>query len=50
MIHLKEYQQDTLKGVQVYLEALAELRSKDVKARAIDPEFGIDWRQRLGRR
>ena len=43
MIQLKEYQQDTLKGVQVYLEALAELRSKDVKARVIDPEFGIDW-------
>jgi len=43
MIQLKEYQQDTLKGVQVYLEALAELRIKDVKARAIDPEFGIDW-------
>ncbi len=43
MIQLKEYQQDTLKAVRLYLEALAELRAKDLKARAIDPEFGIDW-------
>ena len=43
MIQLKEYQQETLKAVRVYLEALAELRAKDVKARAIDAELGIDW-------
>ena len=43
MIQLKEYQLETLKAVRVYLEALAELRAKDAKARAIDPELGIDW-------
>lgn len=43
MIQLKEYQQETLKAVRVYLEALADLRAKDAKARAIDPELGIDW-------
>ena len=29
--------------MRVYLEALAELRAKDIKARAIDPELAIDW-------
>ena len=43
MIQLKEYQQETLKAVRVYLEALAEVRAKDAKARAIDPDFGSDW-------
>lgn len=43
MIQLKEYQQETLQAVRVYLEALAELRAKDAKARALDPELGIDW-------
>ena len=43
MIQLKEYQETTLKAVRVYLETLAELRAKDAKARAMDPEFGIDW-------
>lgn len=42
-MQLKEYQQDTLKAVRLYLEALANLRAKDVKARAIDPDLGIDW-------
>ena len=46
MIQLKEYQQETLRAVRVYLEALAELRAKDTKARAIDPELGIDWPQK----
>lgn len=43
MMQLKEYQQETLKAVRIYLETLAELRAKDVKARAIDPELSIDW-------
>ena len=43
MITLKEYQTETLKAVRVYLEALAELRAKDAKVRAIDPEMGTDW-------
>jgi hypothetical protein len=43
MIQLKEYQKETLAQVRVYLETLAELRAKDVKARAIDPELAIDW-------
>ncbi|MGH8018722.1 MAG: DEAD/DEAH box helicase [Opitutaceae bacterium] len=43
MIQLKEYQQETLKAVRVYLEALAELRAKDAKAHAVDPDLGIDW-------
>ncbi len=42
-MQLKEYQTETLKAVRVYLEALAELRAKDAKARAIDPELAIDW-------
>ena len=43
MIQLKEYQKQTLAQVRVYLETLAELRVKDIKARAIDPELAIDW-------
>ena len=43
MIQLKEYQKQTLAQVRVYLETLAELRAKDIKARAIDPELAIDW-------
>jgi type III restriction enzyme len=43
MIQLKDYQKETLAQVRVYLETLAELRAKDVKARAIDPELAIDW-------
>ena len=42
-MQLKKYQRDTLKAVKVYLTALDELREKDRKARAIDPELGIDW-------
>jgi len=43
MIQLKEYQLETLKEVREYLDALSEMRAKDAKARAIDPELGIDW-------
>ena len=43
VMQLKEYQTETLKAVRVYLEALAELRAKDTKARSLDPELGIDW-------
>lgn len=43
MIQLKEYQQETLKEVRQYLEALAEWRAKDAKARAFDPDLGLDW-------
>ena len=43
MIQLKEYQKQTLAQIRVYLEILGELRAKDVKARAIDPELAIDW-------
>jgi type III restriction enzyme len=43
MIQLKEYQQETLKAVRVYLETLAQLRAKDAQARAIDPDLGSDW-------
>jgi type III restriction enzyme len=50
MIQLKEYQQETLKAVRLYLEALAELRAKDAKARAIDPDWGIDWPEKAWER
>lgn len=43
MIQLKDYQKETLAQVRVYLETLAALRSKDMAARAIDPELAIDW-------
>lgn len=50
MIQLKEYQQETLQAVRIYLDALAEFRTKDAKARAIDPELGIDWPQKAWER
>jgi type III restriction enzyme len=43
MMQLKQYQQETLAAVRIYLEHLAEARAKDQKARAIDPEFGSNW-------
>lgn len=43
MIQIKEYQLETLKAVRVWLEKLAELRTKDAKARAMDPDLGSDW-------
>jgi type III restriction enzyme len=43
MIQLKEYQRDTLQAIRAYLDALTELRAKDIKAREIDPDLGIDW-------
>lgn len=43
MMQLKEYQTETLKVVRVYLEALAEWRAKDAKARALDPDLSFDW-------
>jgi type III restriction enzyme len=43
MMQLKEYQLETLKAVRIYLESLGEMRDKDAKARAIDPDLGIDW-------
>jgi type III restriction enzyme len=42
-MQLKHYQKQTLDAVKVYLSALEEMREKDRKARAIDPELGIDW-------
>jgi type III restriction enzyme len=40
---LKEYQKRSVEAVREFLEALAELRAKDAKARAIDPDLGGDW-------
>ncbi len=42
-MQLKDYQTETLLAVRAWLEALAELRAKDEKFRAIDPEMTIDW-------
>lgn len=40
MIQLKEYQQETLKAVRVYLEALAELRAE---AAGLRGKLKVDW-------
>lgn len=42
-MQLKSYQKQTLDALKIYLGALDEMREKDRKARAIDPELGIDW-------
>ena len=43
---LKEYQRRVLAAAQNLLEALAEARRTDARARAADPEFGFDWARR----
>ena len=40
---LKTYQRETLDAVKVYLTALQEMREKDRKLRAADPQLSIDW-------
>ena len=47
---LKEYQKRTMAAVRAYLEALAEWRDKDAKAREMDPDFGFDWAGRAWER
>jgi len=42
-MQLKAYQSQTLDAVKVYLRALEEMREKDRRVRAIDPDIGIDW-------
>ncbi len=40
---LKEYQQRALDTVRRYLEELALWRAKDEEARALDPDWALDW-------
>ena len=42
-MQLKAYQTQTLDAVKIYLSALVDMREKDTKARAIDPELSTDW-------
>lgn len=45
-MELKDYQKKTLEQVKRYLEALAELKSKNQKAVEIDPEMSFDFPQK----
>ena len=47
---LKDYQRRVLAEVRGLLEALAEARDTDARARAADPEFGFDWARRAWER
>ena len=47
---LKEYQRRVLAAVRNLLEALAEARETDARARDADPEFGFDWTRRAWER
>ena len=47
---LKEYQRRVLAAVRNLLEALAEARETDARARDTDPEFGFDWTRRAWER
>lgn len=45
-MRLKDYQKRAESALRSYLEDLAELRKKDAKARAIDPDLGFDFAAR----
>ncbi len=42
-MELKEYQSKTLKQISTYLTALADLKTKSEKVKAVDPELAFDF-------